>query len=67
MYAMGATGERGDKLTFFCLDPETGRTIWRHEFPLEVWQPQSTTAVDGDFIFGAAPTPPPCSPRWLQR
>jgi outer membrane protein assembly factor BamB len=40
-----------EKLTFFCLNAETGKLIWRSAFP-EITEPMATPAVDGDRVYG---------------
>ena len=56
LFTMGYDEERGVDVVW-CLDPETGAEIWKHEYPAERWNKmhnggtQTTPSADGDLVY----------------
>ena len=48
LYTMGCKGEN---YILWCLNADTGKTIWRYEFPNLYRDPQATPTIDRDSVY----------------
>jgi outer membrane protein assembly factor BamB len=48
LYTMGCSGR---EYTIFCFNAETGKEIWRNVISENMGEPQSTPAIDGEFLY----------------